>query len=85
MHKRLSGREKLHAKIEHLSDNQIDQILSYVKSIEKTRLESGDPVDDELLAMLSAEVENRRARQVFEWESIRRRAEARTTGFSRTV
>lgn len=33
--------------------------------------------EDELLVMLSAARENRRARQVFEWESVRRRVEGK--------
>ena len=33
--------------------------------------------EDELLIMLSAARENRRARQVFEWESVRRRVEGK--------
>ena len=32
--------------------------------------------DDELLTLLSNAYENQRARQVFEWETIRRRAES---------
>ncbi|HEV2665031.1 MAG TPA: hypothetical protein VG324_08975 [Blastocatellia bacterium] len=33
--------------------------------------------EDELLIMLSAARENRRARQVFEWESVRRKVEGK--------
>ena len=33
--------------------------------------------EDELLIMLSSARENRRARQVFEWESVRRRVEGK--------
>lgn len=39
--------------------------------------------DDELLVSLSGAYENRRALQVFEWESARRRAEVRTGGLAR--
>ncbi len=87
MKNRKSGREKLHAKIEDLTDSQIEQLLSYVKSIEKNRVERQAPetVEDELLVSLSAAVENRRARQVFEWESTRRRAEARSTRLTQTI
>ena len=31
--------------------------------------------DDELVALLASSEENERARQAFEWESVRRRAE----------
>jgi len=39
--------------------------------------------DDELLALLSAAYENRRALQVFEWEAARRRAEMRVGSAAR--
>lgn len=38
--------------------------------------------EDELLSSLSNAYENRRARQVFEWETIRRRAESTTAARS---
>jgi len=85
MQKRLSDRDKLHAKIERLTENQIDQLLSMVRTMEKNRTDSGASEHDELLDKLCAEVENRRAVQVFEWESTRRRAESRVTGFPRAV
>lgn len=85
MQKRLSDRDRLHAKIERLSENQIDQLLSLVRTMEKNRTDSpaSEQVDDELLDRLCAELETRRAVQVFEWESTRRRAESR--GYPRAV
>ena len=38
--------------------------------------------DDELLSSLSNAYENRRARQVFEWETIRRRAESNAPSYN---
>ena len=38
--------------------------------------------EDDLLTSLSNAYENRRARQVFEWEAIRRRAESTTAARS---
>ncbi|MGE0101116.1 MAG: hypothetical protein AB7H86_00450 [Blastocatellales bacterium] len=85
MQKRLSDRDRLHAKIERLSENQIDQLLSLVRTMEKNRTDSpaSEQADDELLDGLCAELETRRAVQVFEWESTRRRAESR--GYPRAV
>jgi hypothetical protein len=40
---------------------------------------SSPPSEDDLLSSLSNAYENRRARQVFEWETIRRRAESNAT------
>jgi len=83
MSKRLTNREKLLSKLNNFSENEIGEILKYA-----TTLEKGGPSDsipeiiaqtseDELLILLSAARENRRARQVFEWESVRRRVEGK--------
>jgi hypothetical protein len=93
MSKRLTNREKLLSKLNNLTENQIAELLKFVATLEKNG--SGDvnsetasqaspqlssqPSEDELLVSLSAARENRRARQVFEWESVRRRAEARAS------
>jgi hypothetical protein len=93
MSKRLTNRERLLSKLNNLTENQIVELLKFVVTLEKNR--SGDlnpeissqtspqmspqSSEDELLVSLSAARENRRARQVFEWESVRRRAEARAS------
>jgi len=91
MSKRLTNREKLLSKLNSLSENDIGEILKYAIALERAteraieRVGYGDGVteavpqtsEDELLIMLSAARENRRARQVFEWESVRRRVEGK--------
>jgi hypothetical protein len=89
MSKRLTNREKLLSKLNNLSENEIGEILKYAMALEKATERAlvgyGDGVaeaipqtsEDELLIMLSAARENRRARQVFEWESVRRRVEGK--------
>ena len=87
MSKRLTNREKLLSKLNSLSENEIGEILKYAIALERPteRVGYGDGVaeaipqttDDELLIILSAAPENRRARQVFEWESVRRRVEGK--------
>jgi hypothetical protein len=91
MSKRLTNREKLLSKLNSLSENEIGEILKYAMALERPaeraieRVGYGDGVteaipqttEDELLIMLSAARENRRARQVFEWESVRRRVEGK--------
>jgi hypothetical protein len=87
MSKRLTNREKLLSKLNNLSENEIGEILKYAMTLERAteRVGYGDGVteaipqtsEDELLIMLSAARENRRARQVFEWESVRRRVEGK--------
>jgi hypothetical protein len=91
MSKRLTNREKLLTKLNHFSEKEIGEILKYAMTLERSlergaeRVGYGDSVtevipqtsEDELLMMLSAARENRRARQVFEWESVRRRVEGK--------
>ncbi|HEU0175172.1 MAG TPA: hypothetical protein VFV58_13005 [Blastocatellia bacterium] len=87
MSKRLTNREKLLSKLNNFSESEIGEILKYALTLERTteRNGYGDGVteaipqtsEDELLIMLSAARENRRARQVFEWESVRRRVEGK--------
>jgi hypothetical protein len=81
MGKRLTDREKLSFKIDHLSDSEVREVLDYVSIMEAMKRERAQPelLEDELLTLLSAARENRRARQVFEWESVRRRADARAS------
>lgn len=78
MSKRLTNREKILSELNHLSESEIGELLNYISALEKSGREraGSEPSEDELLMLLSAARENRRARQVFEWESVRRRAEA---------
>jgi hypothetical protein len=81
MGKRVTDREKLLFKLDHLSDSEVQEVLDYVSIMESMKRERVQPdaFEDELLALLSAAVENRRARQVFEWDAVRRRADARAS------
>lgn len=85
-----TNREKLAFKLDHLSDSEIEEVVEYVSIMETMRREQRQPnafpnaFDDELIASLSAAYENRRARQVFEWDAVRQRANASPTQ-ARTV
>ncbi|HKQ77607.1 MAG TPA: hypothetical protein VJ810_28185 [Blastocatellia bacterium] len=88
MSKRLTNREKLLSKLNNFSENEIGELLKFVASLEKgghgeSSSESGAQTstytEDDLLMLLSAARENRRARQVFEWESVRRRVEGKAS------
>jgi hypothetical protein len=92
MSKRLTSRENLLHKLQQMSDNEVEDILDYVSVLEHARQKQSErgvlrdhktsayspASDDELLAMLSAAYENRRACQVFEWEATRRKSEVKT-------
>lgn len=77
MSRRLNNREKLAFKLDRLSDGEIQELLEYLQIMESMKLDKTDEgmIEDELLAMLASARENRRARQVYEWESTRRMAE----------
>ena len=74
-----SQRQFLALKLEALTEAEVSEVLDYVSLIESNRRSKTAPLvlDDELLSTLSDAWENRRARQAFEWEAARRKAEKR--------
>ena len=72
-------RQSLALKLEGLTESEVGEVLDYVALIESTRRSRMTPLtlDDETVAALVDARENRRARQAFEWESVRRKAERR--------
>ena len=84
MAKRLTERQHLAVKLESLSDTEVAEVLDYIGIMESMRRASVAPGlwEDELIALLAEARENRRARQAFEWEVARRRAERRAGSMS---
>ena len=80
MAKRLTQRQRLTLKLDSLTDSEVQELLDYVSIMESMRRSraASSAQDDDLVALLADEVENKRARQAFEWETVRRRAERRT-------
>ena len=74
MGKRLTDRERLLFKLNRLTETEVRELLDYVSIMEMMKQQERDPeiLEDELLTLLAAATENRRARIVFEWEGIRR-------------
>ncbi len=74
-----SKRQFLALKLEALTESELGEVLDYVSLIESTRRLKPAPLvlDDEVLAALADAHENQRARQAFEWEAVRRKAERR--------
>ena len=72
-------RQFLALKLEALSESEVGDVLDYISVIESTRRtkRTSSVSDDEVLAALADAQENRRARQAFEWETVRRKAEKR--------
>ena len=79
MAKRLTQRQLLALKLESLTDSEVHELLDYVAIMESMRRSVTVPLawEDEVLAILADAHENRRARQAFEWDAVRRRAEQR--------
>jgi hypothetical protein len=79
MAKRLTERQRLSLKTDTLTDSEVREVLDYISIMESMRRTSVTPGvwEDDLIARLADAPENKRARQAFEWESVRRRAERR--------
>jgi hypothetical protein len=80
MAKRITERQRLAFKLESLTDSDVKEVLDYISIMESMRRATGDAPaawDDDLISLLADARENKRARQAFEWESARRRAERR--------
>ncbi len=79
MAKRLTERQRLALKLDSLSETEVGEVLDYISIMESMRRSPHLPGtwEDELVALLADAHENRRARQAFEWEAVRRRAERR--------
>ena len=73
------NRQFLALKLEALSESEVSEVLDYVSVIESMRRSRPAPFafDDDVLIALADARENRRARQAFEWEAVRRKAEKR--------
>jgi hypothetical protein len=77
MAKRITERQRLALKLEHMSDTEVKEVLDYISIMESMRRAALMPSEweDDLILLLADSTENARARQAFEWESVRRRAE----------
>ena len=71
-------RQFLASKLDALTESEVGEVLDYISVMESSRRPKplSVPEDDVLSALADAQ-ENRRARQAFEWETVRRKAEKR--------
>lgn len=81
MAKRLTERQRLALKVESLNDAEVVEVLDYISIMESMRRASFLPGvwEDDLVSLLADARENRRARQAFEWEAVRRRADRKAS------
>jgi len=68
------------SEIDKLSEKEIAAVAGYISQLLHTRLskQSDSQPNDDLIVFLSDKRENRRARQVVEWEKARRQNAQRT-------
>jgi hypothetical protein len=84
MAKRLTERQRLALKLDLLNDSEVVEVLDYISIMESMRRATAGLTggwEDELISVLADARENKRARQAFEWEAARRRAERRASNF----
>jgi hypothetical protein len=79
MAKRITKRQLLGLKLASLSDAEVQEVLDYLAVIETLRrpMIASSARQDDIVDLLAEAQENKRARQAFEWEATRRRAERR--------
>ena len=72
-------RQFLASKLEALSESEVGEVLDYISMMESNRRikPTLGALDDEVVIALADAQENQRARQAFEWEAVRRKAEKR--------
>jgi hypothetical protein len=75
-------RQFLASKLEALNETEVGEVLDYISAMESNRRAktTSGALDDEVVLALADAQENRRARQAFEWEAVRRKAERRAAG-----
>ncbi len=81
MAKRITERQRLALKLDSLNDAEVNEVLDYISIMETMRRATVAPGlwEDELVSLLADAQENKRARQVFEWEAVRRKADRRAS------
>ena len=84
MAKRLTERQRLALKLDSLNDSEVVEVLDYISIMESMRRAAAlsGVWEDELITVLADAQENKRARQAFEWEAVRRRAERRAAALT---
>ena len=74
--------QTIHSEIDKLNEKETAAVVNYISQLVSARLqkqsEQPSSCNDDLIVFLSDKRENRRARQVMEWEKIRRQNAQRT-------
>lgn len=81
MAKKLTNHQRLALKLDMLNESEAEEVLDYISIMESMRIAKVASAvwDDEVTNALADSRENKRARQAFEWESARRRADRKAS------
>ena len=73
-------KQNIEREINKLNENETLAVVSYISQLLSTRISSktDNLTNDDVIVSLSDAYENKRARQVFEWEKVRRQNVQRT-------
>ena len=66
------NKQKIAAEKNNLNENESSNLLNYIPKPFTKKKPKQNALNDDLIVSLSDAYENKRARQVFEWETIRR-------------
>ena len=78
MGKSVSQRQLLAVKLEALNESEVREVLDYISTMESRPIRTAPAAgEEEVLTALAGARGDRRARQAFEWEVVRRKAEKR--------
>jgi len=78
----VSRRQQIASKLDALTEAEVQDVLDYISMMESKRRSRtvSSRWEEEFLSVLADARENQRARQAFEWEAVRRKAERRAAG-----
>lgn len=81
MAKKLTNHQRLALKLDMLNESEAEEVLDYISIMESMRVAKVASAiwDDEVTSALADSRENKRARQAFEWENTRHRAERKAS------
>ncbi len=68
------AKQNIEGEINKLNENETVAVVNYISQLLSTRIskQSENSTGDDVIVSLSDAYENKRARQVFEWEKVRR-------------
>ena len=72
--------QNIASEVDKLNENETLAVLQYISQLLSKRIsqQKNNLPNDDLIVSLSDAYENKRARQVFEWEKVRRQTVQRT-------